>query len=81
MSGAGVHLLAVDDDVVARHRFGPLIALCGEEVDEPGTLVGDDTRYCVSCATEALRAVATCGASAEKPYASPLALLGQVLDG
>jgi hypothetical protein len=55
VSGAGVHLLAADDDVVARHRFGALIALCGEMVDEPGTLGGEDTRYCVNCATEAVR--------------------------
>lgn len=55
MSGAEVHLLAADDDVVAQHRFGPLIALCGELVDEPGNLGGGDTRYCGRCATEAMR--------------------------
>jgi hypothetical protein len=37
VSGAGVHLLAADDDVVT----GPLIAVCGELVDEPGNPGGD----------------------------------------
>ena len=50
-----MHLLVADDSVVPLHRFGPMVAVCGEVVTEPGATAGADPAYCDECVREALR--------------------------
>ncbi|MGH3670841.1 MAG: hypothetical protein ACRDSH_09410, partial [Pseudonocardiaceae bacterium] len=48
-----VHLLVADDHVMSRsHWAGVYTAVCGEQVTEPGSSPGDDTRYCPHCTAE-----------------------------